>query len=212
LSPCIGQKCTLIILPFHVKWGGDGSIELEDSNIRAFNSRVLERAPCSIGILVNRGPSAFNSANYKVAIVFLGGPDDREALCLAKRFTKNLGNRLFVYRLLAHDHDISNWEHMIDDEELREVRGTYGKLENVTYEEKTIEDASQTTVFIKDIANKFDFIVVGRRYGMRSSQTFGLENWTEYSELGVIGDLLASPDMETRASVLVVQQQSTAVS
>ncbi|KAK7333785.1 hypothetical protein VNO80_30564 [Phaseolus coccineus] len=207
----LDKNAALIVLPFHIKWGGDGSIELEDSNIRAFNSKVLERAPCSIGILVNRGPSGFHSASYKVAMVFLGGPDDREALCLAKRFTKNLGNRLFVHRLLAHDRDISNWEDMIDDEELREVRGAYGKLENVTYEEKTIEDASQTTVFIQDIANKFDFIVVGRRYGMRCSQTFGLENWTEYSELGVIGDLLASPDMETRASVLVVQQQSTAV-
>ncbi|KAG2394632.1 Cation/H(+) antiporter 4 Protein [Vigna angularis] len=208
----LDKNAAIIILPFHLKWGGDGSIELEDNNIRSFNSRVLERAPCSIGILVSRGPAGFSAANYKVAMVFLGGADDREALCLAKRFTKNLGNRLFVYRLVAYDRDMSNWEDMIDDEELREVRGAYGKLENVTYEEHTIEDASQTTVFIKDIANKFDFIMVGRRYGMRSSQTYGLENWTEYSELGVIGDLLASPDMETRASVLVVQQQSTAVS
>ncbi|RDX71027.1 Cation/H(+) antiporter 4, partial [Mucuna pruriens] len=205
----LDKNAAIIILPFHVKWGGDDSIELEDNNLRAINSKVLERAPCSIGILVNRGSSSFISPSNKVAMVFLGGRDDREALCLAKRFAKNLDNRLFVYRVLAHDRNISDWEHMIDDEELREVRGAYIKLENVIYEELTTEDASQTTFFIKDIAKKFDFIIVGRRNGVKTSQTCGLENWMEYPELGVIGDLLASPDTETKASILVVQQQQS---
>lgn len=205
----LDKNVSLIILPFHVKWGGDGSIESEDINIRSLNSKVLERAPCSVGILVSRGLSCFKSTFYKVAVIFLGGPDDREALCLAKRFAKSLDNTLFVYRLEANDRNITDWEHMIDDEELREVRGAYGQLENVTYLETIIDDASQTTCIIKDIAQKFDFIIVGRRYGVKTSQTFGLENWTEYSELGVIGDLLASQDTETKASILVVQQQST---
>ncbi|KAK7401012.1 hypothetical protein VNO78_12322 [Psophocarpus tetragonolobus] len=205
----LDKNANLIILPFHVKWGGDGSIESEDINIKSLNSKVLERAPCSVGILVNRGPSNINSINYKVAMVFLGGPDDREALCLAKRFAKNFDNMLFVYRLLARDHDMSNWNHMIDDEELRGVCGAHATFENVTYEEISLEDASQTTFFIKDIANKFDFIICGRRNGVRSPQTFGLEKWTEHLELGIIGDLLASPDTETKTSILVVQQQST---
>ncbi|KAK7316634.1 hypothetical protein RJT34_00249 [Clitoria ternatea] len=205
----LDKNAAIIILPFHVKWGVDGSIELEDNNIRSLNSKVLERAPCSVGILVNRGPAGFNSTSYDVALIFLGGSDDREALCLAKRFVKNLDNRLFVYRLAAYNHDSTNWEHMIDDEELRGIRGAYMKLENVTYEEIIIEDASQTTTFIKEIANKFDFFIVGRRNGVRTTQTSALENWTEYSELGVIGDLLASSDMETKASILVVQQQQT---
>ncbi|KOM51901.1 hypothetical protein LR48_Vigan09g056000 [Vigna angularis] len=202
----LDKNAALIVLPFHVKWGGDGSVESEDSNIRALNARILERAPCSVGILVNRGPS-FNSRRIRAAMVFLGGPDDREALCLAKRFVKDVDNSLVVFRLLAHDKDTSNWDHMIDDEAMREISGVHVNLENVRYEEITIGDASQTTFLIKDIANKFDFIVVGRRYGVRSSQTYGLEHWTEYSELGVIGDLLASHDTDTTASVLVVQQQ-----
>ncbi|CAJ1964603.1 unnamed protein product [Sphenostylis stenocarpa] len=205
----LDKNAALIVLPFHVKWGGDGSIESEDRNIRALNCNVLERAPCSIGILVNRGPSSFNSTTIKMAMVFLGGPDDREALCLANRCAKDVNNSLYVFRLLADNHDTSNWDHMIDDEELRRVRGAHIKQDNVIYQEITIGDASQTTCFIKDMANQFDFIVVGRRYGVRSPQTFGLENWTEYSELGVIGDLLASNDTDTTASVLVVQQQLT---
>jgi hypothetical protein len=205
----LDKNAAIIILPFHVRWELDGSIESEDNNVRLLNSKVLERAPCSIGILVNRASTTTNISNaYKVAMIFLGGPDDREALCLAKRFSKNVDNTLFVYRLRSCDHDITGWEQMIDDEELREVRGAHVKLENVKYEEKTIEDASQTTSFIKEIANnKFDFIIVGRRYGLKSPQTTGLENWTEYPELGVIGDLLASRDMKSKASILVVQQQ-----
>lgn len=208
----LDKNAAIIILPFHVRWTKDGLIESNDNNIRSLNSKVLDKAPCSIGILVNRDSTtnfAHPSNGCKVAMIFLGGPDDREALCLAKRFAKNLDNTLFVYRLLSNDHDSTGWEHMIDDEELREVRGAYVKLENVKYEEKTIEDASETTTFLREIANKFDFIVVGRRNGVKSSQTLGLENWTEYSELGVIGDLLASRDMETKASILVVQQQLT---
>ncbi|XP_058782448.1 cation/H(+) antiporter 4-like [Vicia villosa] len=211
----LDKNASIIILPFHIRWTQQGSIESDDNMVRTLNSKVLERAPCSIGILVNRGKSATSNNNNdnnsstssKVAMIFLGGPDDREALCLAKRFSKNLDNKLYVYRLLASNQDPMGWEKMIDDEELREVRGAYVKLENVKYEEEIIHDAFETTAFIKDIANKFDFFIVGRRNGVKSPQTIGLENWTEYTELGVIGDLLASSDMETKASILVVQQQ-----
>ncbi|XP_058782449.1 cation/H(+) antiporter 4-like [Vicia villosa] len=208
----LDKNAAIIILPFHIRWSQQGLIESDDRMVRTVNSKVLERAPCSVGILVNHGNVATSinnnkSTGYKVAMIFLGGPDDREALCLAKRFSKNIDNILYVYRLLASDQDAMGWDKMIDDEELREVRGAYDKLENVKYEEKTIEDASETTTFIRNIANKFDFFIVGRRSGVQSPQTFGLENWTEYSELGVIGDLLASPDMETKAFILVVQQQ-----
>ncbi|KAK7304882.1 hypothetical protein VNO77_42775 [Canavalia gladiata] len=198
---------SLIILPFHVKWGEDGLVESADNNIRSLNIRVMEKAPCSIGILVNRASSKYDSSNHQVAMIFIGGSDDREALCLAKRSIKESDNTLCVFHLVAKGDDVKNWDSMLDDEVLREVQGSYGTIENVTYEEVAIEDASQTTSFLNNIANKFGFIIVGRRNGIKSPQTSALENWTEFSELGVIGDLLASPDMETRASILVVQQQ-----
>ncbi|KAK7316588.1 hypothetical protein RJT34_00166 [Clitoria ternatea] len=199
---------SLIILPFHVKWGQDGSIEYKDSNIRSVNTKVMEKAPCSIGILVNRGSySKLNSSsNCLVAMIFIGGVDDREALCFAKRSIRESHSKLVVYRLILKGSDVKSWDIMLDDEVLREVQG-YGEFDNVIYEEVVIEDASETTVFLNNVANKFDFIIVGRRNGITSAQTSGLEHWTEYLELGVVGDLLASPDLETRASILVVQQQ-----
>lgn len=42
---------------------------------------------------------------------------------------------------------------------------------------------------------------------MESVQTMGLSEWCEFPELGVVGDLLASTDLSSRVSALVVQQQ-----
>ncbi|KAG4953097.1 hypothetical protein JHK87_038691 [Glycine soja] len=96
---------------------------------------------------------------------------------------------------------------MLDDEVLKSVKGYYGTIENVSYEKVSIEQPSETTAFVSDIANRHDFFIVGRRNGIKSPQTAALESWTEFSELGVIGDLLASSDTNTNASILVVQQQ-----
>ncbi|KAH9714476.1 hypothetical protein WN944_022094 [Citrus x changshan-huyou] len=61
--------------------------ESEDESIRILNSKVLEKAPCSIKILIDHGnlrrQSKDTSANelpsYDVAMVFFGSADDREA-------------------------------------------------------------------------------------------------------------------------------------
>ncbi|TKY57111.1 Cation/H(+) antiporter 4 [Spatholobus suberectus] len=204
----LDKLASIIILPFHVRWGEDGSVESTDENIRTLNTKVLERAPCSVGILVNRGASFTHNTSVKqIAMVFLGGSDDREALCLAKRAIKDCAYKLVAYHLVSSHSESNNWDFMLDDEVLKSVNGCYGSVENVTYEKVTIEDPSETTAFLSDIANLHDFIIVGRRNGVKSSQTAALGDWTEFSELGVIGDLLASSDTNTNASILVVQQQ-----
>lgn len=208
----LDKLASMILLPFHLRWAEDGSIESADENIRALNTKVLERAPCSVAILVNRGYSSSISINdntKEIALIFLGGPDDREALCLAKRAIKENAFHLVVYHLVSasKNNEFSNWDVMLDDEILKDVKGTYGSVNNVTYDRVNVENTSDTTAFISDIADQYDFIIVGRRNGIKSPQTAALENWTEYPELGVIGDLLASPDTNTKASILVVQQQ-----
>lgn len=42
---------------------------------------------------------------------------------------------------------------------------------------------------------------------MISAVTKGLNEWTEFEELGAIGDVIASKAFLSRASVLVLQQQ-----
>ncbi|GAU21659.1 hypothetical protein TSUD_251430 [Trifolium subterraneum] len=208
----LDKLASIIILPFHLRWSEDGCVESADENIRSLNTKVLERAPCSVAILVNRGSSS--STNHidntkQIAMIFIGGSDDREALCLAKRTIKDDTYHLVVYHLVStiKNGEFTNWDVMLDEELLKSVNGVYGSVDNVTYERVGVENTSDTSTFIADIANQHDFFIVGRRNGVKSSQTQALENWTEYPELGVIGDLLASPDTSTKASILVVQQQ-----
>jgi len=116
---------------------------------------------------------------------------------------------LVVYHLVStiKNDEFTSWDVMLDDELLKGVKGVYGSVDNVIYEKVEVENTSDTTTFISDIASQHYFIIVGRRNGIKSPQTESLETWTEYPELGVLGDLLASPDTNTKASILVVQQQ-----
>ncbi|CAJ2634315.1 unnamed protein product [Trifolium pratense] len=208
----LDKLASIIILPFHITWSEDGSVESTNENIRSLNTKVIERAPCSVAILVSRGCSStinYNGKTKQIAMIFIGGPDDREALCFAKRTMKDDTYHLVVYHLVStiKNDDFTNWDVMLDCELLKGVKGVYGSVDNVTYEKVGVENTSDTTAFISDIANQHDFIIVGRRNGVKSPQTQALEKWTEYPELGVIGDLLASRDTNTKASILVVQQQ-----
>lgn len=175
----LDKLASIIIVPFHLRWLEDGSVESGDENIRSLNTKVLERAPCSVAILVNRGyssPFNHNDNTKQIAMIFLGGADDREALCLAKRTIKEDTYHLVVYHLVSSskNEEATNWEVMLDDELLKSVKGVYGSVDNVTYEKVEVENSSDTTAFISDIANQHDFIIVGRRNGIKSPQTQAL--------------------------------------
>ncbi|KAK4272066.1 hypothetical protein QN277_020666 [Acacia crassicarpa] len=204
----LDKLASIIILPFHRRWSIDGSIESEDKNIRSLNSRVLEGAPCSVGILVNRAslPSEPHMS-LQLAVIFFGGKDDREALCLAKRVCINPHIRLVVYHLPENDNSKSSTlEKLLDNAVLKDVMdGNYGS--RVSFKELVTEGGSDIASVVRDLVDDHDFFIVGRRHDVESSVTSGLKDWCEFEELGVIGDLLASPDFESSASVLVVQQQ-----
>ncbi|KAK3219948.1 hypothetical protein Dsin_013918 [Dipteronia sinensis] len=75
---------------------------------------------------------------------------------------------------------------------------------------KEVAYGHETAMIIRSIVNDFNLIVVGRDK-LESQQTSGLIEWSEFPELGVLGDLFASVDYSGRCSVLVVQQQETVV-
>jgi hypothetical protein len=93
MHPWIGQ--THIPYSTHVpsKWSTDDFIESEDSVVRTLNCSVLELAPCSVGILIDRGhlglPMFSLQSSNAIAMIILGGNDDREALIFAKRMANN---------------------------------------------------------------------------------------------------------------------------
>ncbi|CAN1171774.1 Cation/H(+) antiporter 4 [Linum perenne] len=220
----LDKLVSLILIPFHRKWSIDGSIESEDNVLRALNMRILNTAPCSVGILFDRGglilhdhnvveeyTDAFSeasslSSSRSVCMIYFGGRDDQEAISLAKRMANDPCVHLTIMHMLSeetHSHDIEG------NVVLRNVLQETADHLNVHYTEKVVSDGTETSMVVSSIAGQYDLFVVGRRsdIDMDSPQTAGLANWSEFPELGVIGDLLASKDVHTRGSVLVVQQQ-----
>ncbi|CAI0542743.1 unnamed protein product [Linum tenue] len=226
----LDKEVSLLLLPFHVKWGADGRVECADNSFRIVNSKVLERAPCSVGIFFDRGSFVSRQTTsdggddqpdhfYSVCVIYMGGGDDHEALCFAMRAAREPSLRLTILHLVPSDDDDDDMsvsrrrnarmasERLYDEVVLKEAMKGISGLANVRYEEHAVEDGPQTALLVREIANEHDLFVVGRRHGLDSKQTMGLTEWSEFPELGVVGDLLASPDLETKTSVLVVQQQ-----
>ncbi|XP_040955133.1 cation/H(+) antiporter 4 [Gossypium hirsutum] len=214
----LDKQTSFIILPFHRKWSIDGSLEEENNVVRNLNCTVLDQAPCSVGILIDRGrrqkpmkPSSPSSCS--IGMLFLGGKDDREALMLAKRMARGPRVKLTVTRLIEYQ-DCSNvvdWDTVLDTEMLKDVKQNNGVLGNgydITYVEEVLHCGSQTIKLVRSIANDYDLMIVGRQYGVESVLLAGLSEWSEFPELGIVGDLFASMDLNSRVSILVVQQQT----
>lgn len=217
----LNKLTSLIIMPFHRKWAMDGSLESENHSIRSLNCSVLDRAPCSVGILIDRArlvrltslKSSSIPIECRVAMIFIGGHDDHEAFAYAKRMVQGSGiSSLTVIRFIAKDPGVvQQWELMLDAEVLKEVKTNKIMGDKpVRYREETVFDGPELALRIREMVGEYELMIVGRRHNVQCRQTSGLMEWSEFPELGVVGDLLASTDLESRTSVLVVQQQRMA--
>ncbi|KAH7440341.1 hypothetical protein KP509_04G103000 [Ceratopteris richardii] len=104
------KRAAMIVLPFHKHarpYMHDGTWESHSAGLRQVNQKVLLHAPCSVGILVDRGIGVMSLAssfvNQRIAVLFYGGPDDREALAIGYRMAEHPGVKLKVYRFLLGD-------------------------------------------------------------------------------------------------------------
>ncbi|KAL1355342.1 hypothetical protein HN51_007393 [Arachis hypogaea] len=215
-----GKKAAVIILPFHKHQRLDGSLETTRSDFKYVNRRVLENAPCSVGILVDRGlggTSHISASNvsYSITVLFFGGSDDREALAYGARMAEHPGIRLVVLRFVVEPSttgDIvrvdvgessSSSKLVSEDEEfLNEFKAKVANDDSVTYEEKAVKDAAGTVAVICEFTH-CNLVLVGR--SPQGEVAYALKR-NEYPELGPIGSLLVSQDCPTIASVLVMQQ------
>lgn len=181
--------------------------------VRSVNLNVLEKAPCSVGVLVDRGTlsgtiSEYGEAFYDIGMIFIQGPDDREALAYAMRMAENPNVSLTVVRLL----DISKARRTTLDTELdNEMMNRYkifeaGRKRHV-YMQEAVENSVELINVIRSMDIPYDLILVGRRHDKESPLFMGTD-WNEHPELGFIGDMLISSDTNCDVSVLVVQQQS----
>ncbi|KAG5559901.1 hypothetical protein RHGRI_003259 [Rhododendron griersonianum] len=94
------KSTSILIFPFQ---------KSDNSPVPGVIKNVLDKAPCSVGILVDKKiimhwrSESRNQARLSVCVVFLGGPDAREALAYGMRRVANPTIRLTVLRLIAED-------------------------------------------------------------------------------------------------------------
>ncbi|KAG9456468.1 hypothetical protein H6P81_000976 [Aristolochia fimbriata] len=224
----------LVILPFHKQQRVDGTMDEGNHELRAVNRKVLQHAPCSVGILVDRGLAVANTVSFsieylQVAVVFIGGPDDREALCYAGRLADSPGVKLTAIRfILEHeqsavatassspaDDNANNTSERrlispppdvhLDDQCFSDFYDRHVNNGRAYYMEQYIPGAAEIFSVLHALEGQFNLFVVGRG---GSHLTDGMGSWEECPELGPLGDNLASSDFSITASVLIIQQHN----
>ena len=215
------KRAAVIILPFHKHQRLDGSLETTRSDFRWVNKRVLEHAPCSVGILVDRGLGGTShisarNVSYCITVLFFGGADDREALAYGTRMAEHPGIKLVVIRFVVDPKTVGeivrvdagnssgNNDVSPDEKFITEFKHKIANDNSVIYEEKVVGSAADTIAAIKEF-NRCNLFLVGRRPANEVAFAF---TGSECPELGPVGSLLASQsqDFPITASILVMQQ------
>ncbi|CAL1408945.1 unnamed protein product [Linum trigynum] len=231
---CLGddKQVTLILIPFHKQADVYGRLQEENSSWRMVNKNLMATATCSVGILVDRGLGSKDVKTHSKSsftVVFIGGPDDREALALGWRMAKSPDVNLTVLRLLPtndnHDDDdvdcdieevtvegggtmrSKRGEKELDNEYVNEFRFRTMHDENINYVEKRVNDGDEVITMIGRVVPSCDLYILGQsKNARRSSIMSGLSEWTECDELGVLADTLLASEFAQRSSLLVIKQ------
>ncbi|CAH1433273.1 unnamed protein product [Lactuca virosa] len=213
----LNRKASLIILPYSMSpMRGLAGTDMIQNSVKSLNYTVLDHAPCSVAMLVDKGdfrpPANLRMSvtlEYHFAMLFLGGADAREALACADRMAGNPNVSLTVIRFLAHNGEGDNeMEKKLDDGLVTAFWVKYEGNEQVAYREVVVRNGEETVAAIRAMNSEdYDLWIVGRKLGVNPILIEGLSSWSENLERGVIGDYVASVDLGSTASVLVVQQQ-----
>ncbi|GKV11308.1 hypothetical protein SLEP1_g22572 [Rubroshorea leprosula] len=225
---------TIILLPFHKKQGNNDD---QNPEHRQVNKNLLETAPCSVGILVDRGlqaslhgDSQHNAQKCYVAMFFIEGRDDREALAYAWRMARCPGVVLTVVRFIAgkaaedmiaatgnYDDDkflvaMTERQDMkqMDDRYVNEFRFRAMCDQSIKYMEKRVDSADHIVQSIRSTYSDMDLYIVGRGEGVMPPLISGLSGWSDCPELGALGETLVAAEFTSHASILVVQQGKSA--
>uniref|UniRef100_A0ACD5YN58 Uncharacterized protein n=1 Tax=Avena sativa TaxID=4498 RepID=A0ACD5YN58_AVESA len=203
------KRAAVVIVPYHKTLQHDGTFQTLGSRYHAVNKRVLREAPCSVAVLVDRGLGghsqvAAQNVAFSVAMLFFGGPDDREALAYAARMAEHPGITVTVSRFQPNRPTLLEEEDAAADEAAVEafkarVAGAGAEDDgSVRFEERQARSREEVVEAIR-LLSKCNVFVVGR---MPPTEPL-VEN---ADELGPVGSYLASPEFKTSASVLVVKR------
>lgn len=221
------KRTSLIIIPFHKQLSSEGALETTSVVYRDINMNVMQSAPCSVGIFVDRDIGSLSKENFCIRMIFVGGPDDREAIAVAWRMAGHPGINLSVVRMLLFDDAaaVDTSIHVeaqgilsavMDNEKQKELDDEYvnsfrltavNNDDSITYSEIDVHSGEDIPKILNEIDSYgCDLYIVGQGNCRNSQVLSDMLEWCDCSELGVIGDILASNNSGSRSSVLVVQQ------
>ncbi|KAJ7964270.1 Cation/H(+) antiporter like [Quillaja saponaria] len=208
----LDKRITIVIVPFHKHKIIDGTTGSVCLSIRTVNCNVLRKAPCSVGVLIDRDQVIANNqflskgqSAYRIGVLFFGSADDWEALAYSRRMAEHSLTSLTVI-YFRHGKDTIEKGKTSESEYIYMFIASsigHGKF---SFREEIVKDGVGTIRAIRSLEDAFDLFLVGKHHDPYLPLLAGLNSeWNEYPELGVIGDLLASADF--KFSVLIVQQQ-----
>ncbi|EPS67703.1 hypothetical protein M569_07070, partial [Genlisea aurea] len=212
----IERRATLIVVPFRRR--------TSEQTTRMDIDKILQLAPCTVGIIVDRGATqhgggafgieSINEPLESIAVFFIGGCDDREALAIGARMVGRRNILLTVIRLHSKGDETGTTDFENGDEKMMDgrffngIRSQIAANPRVTYTEYVAEDATGTVSVIQSIEDQFELIIVGRCHDNASPLIMGLSDWEEDAELGAVGNMFASSDSNSKSRILIVQQRS----
>jgi hypothetical protein len=230
----VDKRTSLILLHYHKRHMLAGGMRAA-MGLRVVNRKVMEVAPCSVGVFVDRnagnvglsafilqdhstssssGRSSLSGMGFRAAVaaLFFGGGDDREALAYVTRMARHPGSKAAVIRFLpTRGIKDDPADRRVDNRAIEEVKAlsARSKYMNLQVQEELVGDMEKIVEVLRGLDKAgYDLVIVGMRhrwYPVMSAN--GLSDWSECPELGVIGDLLASSDFDTPYSVLIMKQQ-----
>ncbi|KAK0592437.1 hypothetical protein LWI29_019164 [Acer saccharum] len=184
----------LVLVPFLENLDTHG----RKSALHSFNILMQAYAPCTVGILVDRSlPRIFSSIyfTYNIGVLFLGGPDDREALALVLRISDHPGVSITVLRIDLRGEKFENQsEKYLDDCLVSEFKARNIGNASVVCRKLVAENTMQVVDSIRSLENNYDLVIVGKQRGPSSQLERDMLPWVENEELGTIGDMVASSD------------------
>lgn len=226
------KRANLVLLPFHKQLSSEGVLDTTNNAFSGINQNVMQQPPCSVGIFVNRGLDSLLKTKMSIIMIFIGGPDDREALSIAWRMAGHSCTMLHVVRLLLSGTEVAEEEKAfhsdsngllstvmdsvmqkeLDDEQILHFRhkGVHNN-DSISYSEKEvkIETGEEIPLILNEIDKPgYDLYILGQGSGKNYTALQKLLEWCDNPELGAMGDIVASTSFGTSSSLLVVQQYS----
>ncbi|KAL5206183.1 hypothetical protein ABZP36_034392 [Zizania latifolia] len=209
IDSAAAKRAAIVVMPYHKMLQHDGSFLSLGSAYHAINKRVLREAPCSVAILVDRGLGGHaqvpaRNVSFSVAMLFFGGPDDREALAYATRMAEHPGIAVTLTRFQPTS-PLSEEESTADEAAVEAFKSkVVGAVKDgsLHFEEREACTREEVLETINSLST-FNVLVVGR---MPPTAPL-VEN---PDELGPVGSYLVSPAFKTSASVLVIKRYDPA--